>query len=91
MKWNELVSLRISELILKNIIRDNRIQLKQGEEIIRQRIEHKIKENFKREKELLREVYQMMEELESQGRSFERRKMFPLLKAQLAKKKGFVL
>lgn len=91
MKWNELVSLRISELILKQILQDKRIQLKQDEEHIRKKVEQKIQENFEKEKELLQEVYQMMEELENQGHKFERQKMFPLLKSQIAKKKGFVL
>jgi len=91
MKWNELIGLRISELALKYILQDDRIQLKQSEETVRKRIEQKIRDNFKQEKELLQEVYQMMEDLESQGHVFERQKMFPLLKAQLAKKRGVVL
>lgn len=91
MKWNELIGLRISELVLKYILQDDRIQLKQGEEIIRKRIEQKVQDNFKQEKELLQEVYKMIEDLESQGHVFERQKMFPLLRAQLAKKKGIVL
>ena len=91
MKWNELMSLRISELILKQLVSDDRIKLKQNEEDVRKRMEQTIQENFKQERELIQEVYQMMEDLESQGHAFERQKMFPLLKAQLAKKKGVVL
>lgn len=91
MKWNELVSLRISELISKQLLLDDRIKLKQSEENIRKQIEQKIQENFEQERQLLQEVYQMMEDLEQKGHSFERQKMFPLLKAQLAKKKGFIL
>lgn len=91
MKWNELIALRISELILTQILSEKTLKLKQSEEDIRKRIERKIKDNFREEQLLIQEVYQMMEDLEAQGHSFERQKMFPMLKAQLAKKKGFVL
>ena len=85
------MGLRISELILKQLISDDRIKLKQSEEDVRKRMEQTIQENFEQERKLLQEVYQMMEDLESQGHTFERQKMFPLLKAQLAKKKGVIL
>ena len=91
MKWNELVALRISELVLKHILLDDRIQLKHSEEEVRKQVEQTVQQNFEQEKELLQEVYQMMEDLEKQGHSFDRQKMFPLLKAQIAKKKGFIL
>ena len=91
MKWNELVSLRISELVLKQILQDDRFQIRDSEEAVRKSVERKIQENFDQEKELVQEVYQMMEDLEQQGHSFEREKMFPILKTQIAKKKGFVL
>ena len=85
------MSLRISELVVKQILQDDRIPLQASEEAVRKSVERKIQENFDQEKELVQEVYQMMEDLEQQGHSFERQKMFPMLKAQLAKKKGFVL
>ena len=85
------MGLRISELILKQLISDDRIKLKQSEEDVRKRMEQTIQENFEQERKLLQEVYQMMEDLENQGHTFERQKMFPLLKAQLAKKKGVIL
>lgn len=91
MKRNELISLRISELIVHQILRDQRLQLLKSEEDVRKRVEQKIQENFEQEKQLIEEVYEMMEDLEQKGHSFERRKMFPMLKAQLAKKKGFIL
>ncbi len=91
MKWNELVSLRLSELILNQLLQDDRIQLKQSEENVRRQIERKIQENFEQEKELVQEVYEMMDDLEQKGHAFERQKMFPMLKSQLAKKKGFIL
>lgn len=91
MNWNELIGLRISEVIVQRLFQDERIQTHKSEEEIRKRIEQKIQENFQQERDLTEEVYKMMEDLENQGHSFERQKMFPLLKAQLAKKKGFVL
>ena len=91
MKWDELISLRLSELIVRQIAQDPRLQLKQSEETVRRRVELKINKNFAQDKQLTQEVYQTMEDLENQGHQFERQKMFPLLKAQIAKKKGFVL
>ena len=91
MKWNELIALRISELVLHQLLKEDRVQWDEKEEVVRKRVERKILENFNQEKELTQEVYKMMEDLENQGHAFERQKMFPLLKNQLAKKKGIVL
>ncbi len=91
MKWNKLFSLRISELIIKQLQEDHEIKLHQEPETIRDHICALIQDNFKKEKELDEEVYKMMEDLEQQGHSFERHKMYPELKKQLAKKKGIVL
>ena len=91
MDKNKLVALRISELIVKRLSEDSRIQLRQSEEQTRKEIELEIQENFNQERQLIEEVYQMMETLEKQGQSFDRQKMFPMLKKQLAKKKGLVL
>ena len=91
MSKSDLVALRISELVVKSLAKDPRIQLKQEEERTRKEIEQEIQDNFRQEKQLIEEVYQMMETLESQGQSFDRQKIFPMLKGQLAKKKGIVL
>ena len=91
MNWNELSALRISELIVKGLAEDSRIQLKNEEEVIRKEMEREIQDNFTQEKQLIEEVYQMMETLEQQGQSFDRQKIFPMLKKQLAQKKGIVL
>ena len=91
MNWNELSALRISELVVKRLSEDSRFQLKEAEEVIRKEVEREVQENFIQEKQLIEEVYQMMETLEQQGQSFDRQKIFPMLKSQLAKKKGIVL
>lgn len=91
MNWNELIALRLSELVVKQLAEAQKIELKDAEENIRKEIEMEVQKNFQEEKELTEEVYKTMEELESQGHQFERQKMFPLLKKQLAKKKGIIL
>ena len=91
MDWNELRALRISEWIIKALESDERIELKKDIDSIRKDIEQEIKKHFQAEKNITEEVYQMMEQLEVQGHQFERQKMFPILKKQLAQKKGFPL
>ncbi len=49
-----------------------------------------IRTDFDQEKRLDEEVYLLMDQLE-QTQSFERHKMFPMLKRKLAEKKGFIL
>ena len=91
MKWNELFSLRISELVLNQLQKEREITLHEEKEPLRNRISHLITKNFKQEKELDQEVQALMDDLEKQGHSFERYKMFPILKKKLAQKKGFIL
>ena len=91
MNKNELEALRISELIVKELESDQRIQTHLKAEALLKEIEKEILNHFQIEKDLTQEVYHMMEDLESQGHQFERHKMFPMLKKQLAKKKGFPL
>lgn len=91
MKWNELFSLRISELVMKQLESDSHLVFQQKPEDIRNHITSLIQENFQKEKELEEEVHKMMDDLENQGHSFERHKMYPELKRQLAKKRGFIV
>lgn len=91
MKWNELFSLRISELVVKQLQQDSAIEFKTEGETIRKSIVQIIQNNLEQEKALDAEVYKMMEDLERKGHQFERHKMYPALKQQLAKKKGMVL
>ena len=91
MKWNELFSLRISELVLNQLQKEREITLHEEKEPLRNRISLLITKNFEQEKELNQEVQALMDDLEKQGHSFERYKMFPILKKKLAQKKGFIL
>ena len=91
MKWDELFSLRISELVSKQLAQTDQIELQDQEESIREKIYQLIQLNFDDHKKLEEEIYQMMDDLEKQGHQFERHKMYPALKQQLAKKKGIIL
>ena len=91
MDWKSLIALRLSELVAQKLASSSHLELSQTEEILRKEIENEIQQHFQEEKQILQEVYKMMEDLEQQGHDFERGKMFPLLKKQIAKKKGFPL
>ena len=91
MKKRTLQALRLSELIVKELSENQSLQLKQDKELLRRRIAKKIQENFAQEQQITDEAYKMMEDLDRKGQTFDRKAMFPLLKAKLAEKKGFVL
>ena len=91
MSRDQLISLRISELVLRRLEGCHGVRFKEGAEAARKRIAHLISLNFQKERELEKEAAGMMDDLERQGHSFERGKMRPLLKKRLAEKKGFVL
>ncbi len=68
------------------------IQFKVSEKEVFNRAVELVIADFRREDDLVQEVYKMMDELEKQNPGgFERHKMFPLLKQRLAKQKGIVL
>lgn len=68
------------------------VEFKKPEKEVFDRAVALVTADFRREDDLVKEVYQMMDELEKQSPGgFDRRKMFPLLKARLAKQKGIVL
>ena len=67
------------------------IELKVDTHTFAQFINDIITKNFQAEKDLDKEVRQMMDDLEKEHSSFDRQKMYPLLKKKLAEKKGIVL
>ena len=89
--WNKLFSLRIAEFVLKQLEQNNSVDFIKSSEEIRDRVCFLIDENFEEENKLNEEVKAFMDNLEKEGHDFERYKMFPLLKKQLAKKKGIIL
>ncbi|MBC6414787.1 MAG: DUF507 family protein [Bdellovibrionales bacterium] len=91
MNLNELITLRLSELLVKQMFKDQRVQFQKDKSQVRKEIEKEIQKSFEEEQNLIKEVYSMMEDLERQGHKFERQNMFSILKNKLAKKKGIIL
>ena len=83
---------RLVNHILSDLQAQNLIEFKTKEDQVSQRAVDLIKSDFARERDLDEEVNKMMDDLERQNPgSFQRYKMFPLLKKRLAKEKGIVL
>lgn len=92
MKLTDKQILRLAQTLLNELKDQNIIKFKEKEDKVTQRAVELIKEDFRKEAELDAEVNKMMDELERQNPgSFQRYKMFPLLKKRLAKEKGVIL
>ena len=92
MKLTDKQILRLAQTLLNELKDQNIITFKEKEDKVTQRAVELIKEDFRKEAELDAEVNKMMDELERQNPgSFQRYKMFPLLKKRLAKEKGVIL
>ena len=78
--------------VFKELKNRNLVQFKAPEEKVFQHAVNLIKKDFDNERELEQEVHKMMDDMERKNPgSFERYKMFPLLKRKLAEKKGIIL
>lgn len=83
---------RLVHDIIDRLKQKNLIQFKAQEKDVFAKAIELVVADFKREDDLVKEVYRMMDDLEKQNPGgFERHKMFPLLKQRLAKQKGIVL
>jgi len=83
---------RMVKLVFDELKEHNVVTFKEKEEQVYQRALNLVKNDFLHEKDLDEEVNKMMDDLERQNPgSFQRYKMFPLLKKRLAKEKGIVL
>lgn len=92
MKLTEKQIQRLAQTIINELKEQNIISFKADETKVLQRAVELIKGDFQREAQLDMEVNKMMDQLERQNPgSFERYKMFPLLKKRLAKEKGIIL
>ncbi|MCB9025940.1 MAG: DUF507 family protein [Bdellovibrionaceae bacterium] len=92
MKVSDKIIQRLVNTILRELKEQNVIQFKTKEEIAFQKAVELVKADFHRESRLDMEVNNMMDDLERQNPgSFQRYKMFPLLKKKLAKDRGIVL
>ena len=91
MKRHEMFVLRLSDMIARTVSSDKSLRLLTNEAALQKAIASVVKRNFETEKEIEQEAERMMDGLEDQGQVFERHKMRPLIKEQLAKKRNFVL
>lgn len=83
---------RLSEKILNQWKTQNLIDFKVEEKVVLQTIKDCITANFKDEELLDKDVHAMLDAIEREhGDSFQRGKMFPMLKQKLAKERKFVL
>ncbi|MCC7403019.1 MAG: DUF507 family protein [Bdellovibrionales bacterium] len=92
MKITEKQISRLAKVILTKLEEQNQIVYKVPNEKVLTRAMELLRADFQRERDLDEEVNRMMDDLERQNPgSFQRFKMFPLLKKKLAKEKGIVL
>ena len=92
MRWTQNFSHYLAKLIFKEWKNSDLVEWKAGEDDVTEHIHHILSVDLNTEKELEREVDRMLDELEkTHGGQFERYKMYPLLKKELAKKKGVIL
>lgn len=92
MKISEKMIQRFVKSIFNDLKAQNLVEFKIKEEQVLQRANELVLADFAREHQLDEEVHKMMDDLERQNPgSFQRYKMFPLLKKRLAKEKGIVL
>ena len=83
---------RLVHNVINRLKEKELIVFKQPEKQVIARAIELVTLDFKKEDDLVKEVHRMMDDLEKQNPGgFERHKMFPLLKARLAKQKGIVL
>lgn len=80
------------DLVFKSWKKSNIVTFKEDEKKVHDRAVALIKEEFFKEAELEKEVNKKLDELErSNPGEFQRHKMFPMLKAKLAKERKIVL
>lgn len=83
---------KMVQQVFTDLKAQNVVVFKDKEEKVFQRAIQLIKAEFQKEQALDMEVNRMMDDLERQNPgSFQRYKMFPLLKRRLAKEKGIIL
>lgn len=83
---------RLVSKVFKSLKEQNIVTFKEKEESVYRRALQLVHAEFDKERELDEEVHRMMDQLEEQNPgSFQRYKMFPMLKKRLAKEKGVIL
>ena len=92
MRWTSGLSHYLAQLIFEEWKKHNLVTWQAGEEEASSHIHHILSEDLNREKELEKEVNQMLDQLEkTHAGQFERYKMYPLLKKKIAKEKGIII
>lgn len=92
MKINDKQIQKMVHFVINEMKEGQVIELKAKEEAIVAKAMELVKQEFQKLSDLDRDVHKMMDDLERQNPgSFERYKMFPLLKKRLAKEKGIIL
>lgn len=84
---------RLAEKVLQQWKSQNLITFKVDEKVVLQTLKDTLTADFRREEELDREVFTMIEKIiEDHGdQSMQRGKMFPMLKQKLAKERKIVI
>ncbi len=92
MRWTSGLSGYLAQLIFAEWKKADLVEWKASEEEVASQIHQILSEDLNKEKALEEEVNQMLDELEkTHAGQFERYKMYPLLKKEMAKKKGIIL
>ena len=92
MKLNDNQITKLASDVYSELKENPSIEIKTDFSKLNQAIKDVVKKNQEDEVALDKKVNQMMDELEKQNAtSFQRYKMFPLLKKKLAEQEGFVL
>ena len=84
---------RLAEKVLQQWKSQNLITFKVDEKVVLQTLKDTLTNDFRREEELDREVFTMIEKIieEHGDQSMQRGKMFPMLKQKLAKERKIVI
>lgn len=92
MRWMETHNRWLAQCLVKKFQDSSVVQLLKNSDDFIQKVCWILNQDFEREKELEKEVRNQMDELERvHGRSFDRQKMYSMLKKKLAEKKGIIL
>ncbi len=92
MKFTPVQMEKLTRSVLERLKSKNLIQFKAPEPQVFSRAQQMVAADFKKEDDLVVEVNKILDDLERQNPGgFERRKMFSMVKAKLAKQKGIVL
>ena len=90
MRWTSHHSMWLAQNLVKDFEKQDFIKFLKNSQEVEKEILNLISQEFQKEKDLEKEVQKMLNELEKQT-SFDRQKMYSMLKKKLAEKKGIVL